>query len=98
MLINSGANVFFKYSSLTSEQKTLSLALLAAGLFLGVFNVILFTKSLKGISMNIAYPVYSAGTIILVTLAAILIFKENVTILRIIGIAVISVGVMLVSI
>ena len=98
VLINTGANVFFKYSSVNSEQRTLSLLLLAVGLLFGAGNVILFTKSLKGIGLNVAYPVYSAGTIILVTLAAILVFREHVTALRVIGIAVIMLGMVLVSV
>ena len=97
VLINAVANVFFKYSSLAGQQRIESLALLGVGLLFGVVNVVLFTKSLKGITMNIAYPIYSAGTIVLVTLASILIFSENVTVLRIIGISVITVGVILVS-
>jgi len=96
-LLNAGSNVFYKYSSLSGQQKMLSLALLGVGLLLGAVNVVLFTKSLKGISMNVAYPIYSAGTIVLVTIASILIFRENVTVLRIVGISVISLGVILVS-
>jgi multidrug transporter EmrE-like cation transporter len=96
-LLNAGSNVFYKYSSLSSQQKMLSLALLGVGLLLGAVNVVLFTKSLKGISMNVAYPIYSAGTIVLVTIASILIFGENVTVLRVVGISVISLGVILVS-
>jgi multidrug transporter EmrE-like cation transporter len=98
VLINTGANVFFKYSSLNSEQRALSLILLAVGLLLGAGNVILFTKSLKGIGLNIAYPVYSAGTILLVTLAAFLVFREHLTALRVAGIAVIMAGMVLVSV
>jgi len=98
VLLNAGSNVFYKYSSLNSHQKLLSLVLITLGLLLGGVNAVFYTRSLKGISLNIAYPIFSAGSIILVTLVSILIFRESVTALKIVGISIICLGVVLVSV
>ncbi len=98
VLLNGGSNVFYKYSSVHSEQRMLSLALIGVGLLLGALNAVFYTRSLKGISLNIAYPIFSAGSIILVTLVSILIFKESMTLLKTVGIGVITLGVILVSV
>jgi spermidine export protein MdtJ len=97
VLFNAGSNVFYKYSSLSSQQRMASLVLIGLGLLLGAANAVLYTRSLRGISMNIAYPVFSAGSIILVTFISILVFKESVTLMKLLGISVISLGVVLVS-
>lgn len=97
VLLNAGSNVFYKYSSLNSQQKMLSLVLITLGLLLGGVNAVFYTRSLKGISLNIAYPIFSAGSIILVTLISILVFRESITVLKIVGISVITVGVILIS-
>jgi small multidrug resistance pump len=98
VLLNAGSNVFYKYSSLNSQQRLLSLVLITLGLLLGLVNAVFYTRSLKGISLNIAYPIFSAGSIILVTLISIFIFKEGITPLKIVGISIISLGVILVSV
>ena len=97
VLLNAGSNVFYKYSSLNSQQKILSLILIGLGLLLGAANAVFYTRSLKGISLNIAYPIFSAGSIILVTLVSFLIFRESITTLKIIGIGVVAAGVIIVS-
>jgi multidrug transporter EmrE-like cation transporter len=98
VVLNAGSNVFYKYSSLNSQQRLLSVVLITLGLLLGGVNAVFYTRSLKGISLNIAYPIFSAGSIILVTLASIMIFRESMTVLKIVGISVISLGVILVSV
>jgi multidrug transporter EmrE-like cation transporter len=75
----------------------LSLVLITLGLLLGGVNAVFYTRSLKGISLNIAYPIFSAGSIILVTLISILVFRESITVLKMVGISVITVGVILIS-
>jgi multidrug transporter EmrE-like cation transporter len=97
VLLNAGSNVFYKYSSLNSQEKMLSLVLIGLGLLLGAVNAVFYTRSLKGISLNIAYPIFSAGSIILVTLISIFVFKESITVLKIVGISVITLGVIVVS-
>lgn len=72
--------------------------LLVAGLLLGAVNAALYTKSLKGISLNTAYPVFSAGSLVLVVIVSIFLFGETVSIYKMLGILVLVGGVVLVSI
>jgi len=98
VILNAGSSVFYKFSSLNSEKQILSIFLISLGLLIGAINAVLYTKSLKGISLNTAYPIFSAGSLILVTLISIFIFKEIITIQKIIGIIILIIGVVLVSI
>jgi multidrug transporter EmrE-like cation transporter len=98
VILNAGSSVFYKFSSLNSEKQILSIFLMSLGLFIGAINAVLYTYSLKGISLNTAYPIFSAGSLILVTLISIFIFNEVITIQKITGIIMLTVGVVLVSI
>jgi len=98
LLLNTGSYIFYKYSSLSSERKTLSFFLLTIGLLIGALNAYLYTKSLKGINLNTAYPIFSAGSLICVTLISILIFRESISIYKIMGVFILIIGVIIVSI
>jgi multidrug transporter EmrE-like cation transporter len=98
VVLNAGSSVFYKYSSLNSEKKVLSIILLSLGLLIGAINAILFAESLKGIKLNTAYPIFSAGSLILITIVSIFIFREAITFQKILGIFILTVGVILVSI
>ncbi len=98
VLLNAGSSLFYKYSSLNTENRILSIVLLLSGLGLGAINAVLYTKSLKGIRLNTAYPVFSAGSLILVALASLVVFKEAFSVQKILGIALLVVGVVVVSV
>jgi multidrug transporter EmrE-like cation transporter len=97
VVLNAGSSIFYKFSSQNSEKQIISIILLISGLTLGAINATLYTKSLKGINLNTAYPIFSAGSLILVTLISLIIFKETMSIQKIIGIIVLTIGVVLVS-
>jgi multidrug transporter EmrE-like cation transporter len=97
VVLNAGSSLFYKYSSLSGANKTLSALLLAAGLSLGAINAVLYTKSLGGINLNTAYPVFSACSLILVSVLALLVFGEEFSLRKVAGIAVLAAGVALVS-
>lgn len=98
VLLNALSNVFYKFSSLHSGQRLLSLALFGAGLGIGSCNAFLLTRSMKGISLNTAYPVFSAASLALVALVSVMLFGEAVSVRKIVGIAVLVAGVILVSV
>ena len=98
VLLNAGSSFFYKYSSLNMEKRIISIVLLSIGLAFGAINAILYTKSLQGIKLNVAYPVFSAGSLILVSIISLFVFQEAFTIQKIIGIAILIVGVIVVSI
>ena len=97
ILLNAGSYVFYKQSSLDSKRQVLSAVLLLIGLAIGAANAALYTKSLSGISLNTAYPIFSAGSLILVTAISVVFFGEALSIQKIIGIVVLTVGVVLVA-
>jgi multidrug transporter EmrE-like cation transporter len=96
-VLNSGSYIFYKYSSINSEKKQLSIVLLIAGLLVGALNAISYTKSLKGINLNTAYIVFSTGSLILITIISSIIFNEVITLQKLLGIFVLVIGVMLVA-
>ena len=95
--LNATSYVFYKQSSLNSQRQILSLILLTAGLILGAANATLYTKSLSGIPLNTAYPIFSAGSLILVSIISVLMFGESMSIQKIVGIVILTVGVVLVA-
>jgi multidrug transporter EmrE-like cation transporter len=97
VVLNAGSSLFYKYSSQNGSNRTLSLILLAAGLTLGAINATLYTASLKGIKLSVAYPVFSAGSLILVSALSLLVFRESLTPRRIAGIGMLVAGVAAIS-
>jgi multidrug transporter EmrE-like cation transporter len=95
--LNAGSYVFYKYSSNNSGKRVISSILLLSGLMIGALNAFFYTKSLKGIKLSIAYPVFSAASIFLVSLISVVLFKEIISTRKAIGIGVILVGVVLVA-
>jgi small multidrug resistance pump len=98
VVCNATSYIFYKYSSINSSLRKLSIGLLLIGLLFGAINSTAYTKSLKGISLNTAYPIFSAGSIILVTLISIILFHETISTQKIIGIGVLIIGVIIVSV
>jgi len=97
IVLNSGSSVFYKYSSLHAQDRALSGLLLAAGLGLGVANAVLYTSSLKGIRLNTAYPVFSAGSILLVTAFSLIVFREALSLQKLIGMGLLVLGIAVVA-
>lgn len=95
ILLNSGSSVFYKWSS--QRGGVVSMLLFAIGVALGGVNAFFYTRSLAHIRLDIAYPVFSAGSILLVTLASILVFAEAFTVRQGIGVAIVLVGIALVT-
>jgi Membrane transporters of cations and cationic drugs len=96
-LLNACSYIFYKYSSINAANRILSWSLLITGLVFGAANATFYTKSLKGIDLNVAYPIFSAFSIILVTLVAVVIFKETLSLQKGLGIIIIIAGVIIVT-
>jgi multidrug transporter EmrE-like cation transporter len=96
IFLNAGSHVFYKYSSLSGMQKGAIVWLIGAGMLIGAVSIVLYARSLVGIAMNIAYPVFNAVSIVLVVLLSIFFFTETITVVRVVGLALISLGVVLV--
>lgn len=97
ILLNSASYVFYKYSCLSSAKRLVSVLLLLAGLVLGAANATLYTKSLKGLGLNTAYPIFSALSLVLVTVLSLAVFGEAISARKLLGLAILVVGVVVVA-
>ena len=98
IVLNAGSYIFYKQSSQNAGRQVLATLLLVAGLVIGAANATLYTKSLQRISLNTAYPIFSAASLILITIISVLVFGEAISFRKILGIVVLTVGVVLVTI
>ena len=72
----------------------------AAGVFVGIpnyFSSAFLLKALTGLSPLVVYPVFSAGTLLLVTLIAVLFFKERPGVKTWIGLGLIAAALVLLN-
>ena len=95
ILLNAGSGVFYKWSAQSSG--TIALVLFLTGITLGGVNAFFYTKSLNQIHLNVAYPIFSAGSILLVALASVLVFSEAFSLKQGLGIVAVLVGIVLVT-
>lgn len=110
LVLNAAANILLKVGSrleslapetserLASFLKTFNVATMA-GLFLFAVNVVFYRKALDGIPISVAYPIMVSLGLVLVVLAAIWIplLNERVDARQVAGMALIGIGVWLVS-
>ncbi len=94
IIFNIIANGFFKNASLTEagRQKWI---LFGVGLFIGLLNTLSYLKSLETLKLGIAYAVFGAFSTIGIAILSLLYFHEDLPIQKIIGLGVISVGLLL---
>ena len=98
ILANILTNIGFKYSAIYDVVPMKKWGFLAIGLVFGLINSVLFTESLKFISLQVASTVFFSLTIIGLYGVSVFWFNEPVTLLRLAGAAVIIVGVIMISI
>jgi spermidine export protein MdtJ len=97
VFFNITANFCFKYSSLEVNRKYLSIVFFVSGLIFGAINTIFYVQSLKKVDLNIAYPVFSAGSIIFISILSLFLFNESLTIQKAAGIVVVCIGIGLIT-
>jgi multidrug transporter EmrE-like cation transporter len=101
LLLSIGFNVasYTLYKGISNRQSSvLWYLLLLFGLTLGGINVIFFTKALKGIQLNVAYPVFSGACILSIALISSFMFGERISYTNIAGAVVVVIGITLLSI
>jgi spermidine export protein MdtJ len=96
-VLNAGSSLLYKLSSLNAADQRLGSLLLVAGLGLGAVNAFLYTRSLAGIKLNVAYPIFSAGSLLLVSLVSLCVFGEGFSLQKLTGMGTLIVGVVLIS-
>jgi len=98
ILANVFTNIGFKYSATYDLVPIKKWGSLVFGLIFGLINSVLFTESLKFISLQVADTVFFSLTIIGLYGVSVFWFNEPVTLLRLAGAAVIIVGVIMILI
>jgi multidrug transporter EmrE-like cation transporter len=94
-LLNTGANLLFKYASglpVWTIQKG-GFLLLALGLGLG--NTLLYIKALEKLDLGIAYPLLSAASIILIVVFSIMFFREALSLQKVLALCTICAGMLM---
>ena len=110
LILNSCANILIKVGAQKSGslleangiiQKIFYLIknpYLIFGIFFFASNIIFYFMALKKIKLSIAYPIMSSGGFLIISIASIILFKENFDIYQVLGILFIILGILLVSI
>lgn len=98
IIANILTNIGFKCSAINEAIPMKKWGYLAIGLVFGLINSVLFTESLRFISLQVASTVFFALTIVGLYLVSIYWFNEPVSMLRLAGGAVIIIGVIMISI
>jgi multidrug transporter EmrE-like cation transporter len=92
VLFNVIANVLFKYSSAIPAWSPRKIGLLTLGLAIGLANTICYIKALEQYALGVAYPIFMAGSVILVTLLSSLLFSEGMSPQKAAGLCAIGIG------
>jgi len=95
--LNSAANLLFRHASTIAGYPTHKLSLLGIGLFVGLINTLCYIKSLEEVPLGTAFPVYSAASILIIAVAAGVLFGEPWPAQKIAGVITICVGIVILS-
>ena len=108
LLLNAAANIMMKlgaghldavdgHSLLMVIPKFFTNFYLIAGLVLYVLDLVFYVVALAKINLSIAYPIMASGGFLLITLFSFYYLKENITMLQVTGIVLMSIGITLVA-
>lgn len=95
VVFNVCANSLFKLAGGIPDLTLRKGGILGLGLLVGLANTLCFIKALEKIDLGVAYPVFSAASIILIALVAPFLFSESMSLQRAAGLAVICLGLLL---
>jgi len=90
-------NIGFKYSALNETVPVKKWGWLVIGLVFGLVNSVLFTESLRYISLQVASTVFFSLTIVGLYLVSVFWFNEPITLLRLAGAVVVVIGVIMMA-
>jgi multidrug transporter EmrE-like cation transporter len=95
VLFNAVANALFKAGAGIPQLSLRKGILIGAGLFIGLLNTLCYIKALEKIDLGIAYPVFSAASILLIGGISFVVFREEMSLQRVVGLATIFAGMLL---
>ncbi len=91
-LFNTAANLLFKHASSLPAWTLQKSGLFLLALALGLANTIFYIKSLEKLDLGLAYPLLSAGSIVLIGLLSVYFFKESLSLQKILALSTICAG------
>jgi len=96
VLFNISAYIIFK--SISGRQNDLAwTALFCTGLILAGINTWFFTRSLKDLNLSVAYPVFSAASILIIILISLFLFHEKISLVNVFGGGLVIAGIVLLT-
>jgi multidrug transporter EmrE-like cation transporter len=96
VVFNSIANGFFKVAAAIPELSPRKGMLLGVGLLIGLANTLCYLKALEEIDLGVAFPVFSAASIILIALLSVYFFHEALPLQRVAGMVLLCAGLLLI--
>ncbi len=97
LIANILTNVGFKMSALNNDTPSKKWGYLAIGLVFGLINSVLFTESLRFIRFGEASAIFFALTVIGLYGTAYFVFHESVNPIGLVGVVLITAGVLIIS-
>jgi multidrug transporter EmrE-like cation transporter len=95
VLFNVVANGFFKAGAEIPDLSFKKAIFIGAGLLIGLLNTLCYIKALEKIDLGIAYPVFSAASILLIGGISFFFFREALSVQKAVGLATICAGMLL---
>jgi small multidrug resistance pump len=92
IVANSAANVLFKVGSLIDGFTLRKGMLLGLGLAIGLGNTVSFIKSLETLELGVAFPIFSAASIVIIAVASYVLLQEPMSAQKAIGLAILCAG------
>ena len=96
IFFNAAANSLFKFTSAIPEFSVRKGGFLSLALLIGLANTLCFIKSLEKIDLSTSYPIFSGGSIILISLISAILFRETFSAQKLIGVLVLCGGMYLI--
>ena len=96
IIFNVFTSTCFKLSSFKDVKFKVSIFFIT-GLLCGLISAYFYVKSLKVLSLNVVYPVFAAANMIIITILSFILFQENFTFIKSIGLLLIIGGIYLIS-
>ncbi len=92
IVANSAANVLFKFGSAIDSFTLRKGSLLGLGLAIGLVNTVSFIKSLETLELGVAFPIFSAASIVIIAVASYALLQEPISTQKAIGLALLCFG------
>lgn len=95
IILNTGANLLFKHAAVMQVWTLQKGGFFLLALALGLGNTLLYIKALEDIDLGVAYPLLSACSIILIAGFSIVLFREALTLQKVLALCTICAGMLM---